>query len=221
MLLVALLAHTLTTCVIYCVGPAVEKKSQPSVDKFAQQAMFNARQLLIQCDPQVVIDLENNDGNQPHEKISAGSQKTDPTTEIRNILLSDTAWLTCTVVDAAQHLLEVMADGQCSGFQSVAVGLTMQFEIQQSEFVQILHCDSGHWLTISTSGCGLSEVLVYDSLYSGASRCVQCQIASLLSSPSSHVMLNFVDMQRQSSTYDCGLFAVAFATWLQSWQIPF
>ena len=87
MLLVALLVYTLTTCVIYCVGPAVEK-SRPSVNKFAQQAMFNARQLLIQRDPQVVIDLENNDGNQPHEKISAGSQKTDPTTEIRNILLS-------------------------------------------------------------------------------------------------------------------------------------
>ena len=120
--------------------------------------------------------------------------------------------LTCIVVDAAQHLLEVMADGQCSGFQSVAVGLTMQFEIQQSKFVQEVHCDSGHWLTISTIGCGPFEVLVYDSLYSGASRCVQCQIASLLSSPSSDVMLNFVDVQRQSGTYDCGLFAVAFET---------
>lgn len=53
----------------------------------------------------------------------------------------------------------------------------MQFEIQEREFVQILHCNSAHWLTISTIGCKPLEVFMYDSLYSGASECVQCQIA--------------------------------------------
>ena len=88
----------------------------------------------------------------------------------------------------------------------------MQFEIQEREFVQILHCNSDHWLTISTIGCKPSEVFMYDSLYSGTSECVQCQIATLLASPSSHITLKFVDVQMQSGTYVCGLFAVAFAT---------
>ena len=50
---------------------------------------------------------------------------------------------------------------------------------------------------------------MYDSLYSWASECVQCQIATLLASPSRHITLKFVDVQMQSGTYDCGLFAAA------------
>lgn len=132
--------------------------------------------------------------------------------EISNIILSVTAWLTCTVIDAAQQLLKALPCNRFSGFQSVAVGLTMQFEILDTEFVQILHCNSGHWVTVSTSGCKPSEVMVYDSLYSGASECIQCQIATLLATPSSHITLHFVDVQMQAGTYDCGLFAIAFAT---------
>ena len=56
----------------------------------------------------------------------------------------------------------------------------MQFEIQDDEFIQILHCNTGYWLTISTIGSNDSEVFVYDSLYSGTSECVQLQISSLL-----------------------------------------
>jgi len=84
--------------------------------------------------------------------------------EILNILLNETAWLTCTVINAAQKLLKALPNNCFSGFQSVAVGLTMQFEILETEFVQILHCNSGHWVT-STIGCKLSEVMVYDNLY--------------------------------------------------------
>ena len=132
--------------------------------------------------------------------------------EISNIILSVTAWLTCTVIDAAQQLLKALPCNRFSGFQSVAVGLTMQFEILDTEFVQILHCNSGHWVTVSTSGCKPSEVMVYDSLYSGASECIQCQIATLLATPSSHITLHFVDVQMQAGVYDCELFAIAFAT---------
>ena len=82
------------------------------------------------------------------------------------MLLNETAWLTCTVIDAAQRLLKMLAHDKFSGFQSVVVGMTMQFEIQEREFIQILHCNSGHWLTISTIGCKASEVFIYDSLYS-------------------------------------------------------
>ena len=193
-----------------------EKKAQPRINKAAQQAMFKKRQLDVelQDNPKEVIDLGNDDCGRSCQRISSGSQKSK---EITNVLLNDTAWLTCTVIDAAQHLLQVIASDKFSGFQSVAVGRTMQFEIQEREFIQILHCNSGHWLTISTIGCKPSEVFMYDSLYSGASECVQYQIATLLASPSSHITLNFVDVQMQSGTYDwaicCGI-CNSISVWL-------
>ena len=182
----------------------------PRINRAAQQAMFKKRQLNVksQSNPEI-ISLED---DQLHLKISGSSQRSNSKLEISNILLNETSWLTCTVIDEAQHLLKVLADNKFGGFQSVSVGVSMQFEIQEREFIQILHCNSGHWLTISTIGCNPSEVLIYDSLYSGASECVQCQIATLLASPSRHITLKFVDVQMQSGTYDCGLFAVAFAT---------
>ena len=36
----------------------------------------------------------------------------------------------------------------------------MQFEIQDDEFIQILYCNTGHWITISTIGIKGSEVFV-------------------------------------------------------------
>ena len=62
--------------------------------------------------------------------------------EVVSILLNETAWLTYTIMDEAQQLLKSMSETK--GFQSVAVGRTTQFEIQNNEFIQILHCDSGH-----------------------------------------------------------------------------
>ena len=87
------------------------------------------------------------------------------------------------------------------------------FTIQTGEFVQILHCRSGHWLTVSTIGAEHpAEVFVYDSMYSCASTSIKQQIAALLATPSNSITLKFVDVQMQSGGYDCGLFAVAFAT---------
>ena len=169
--------------------------------------MFNKRQLGLCCDKNDVIVLNDEDGVK--HKIC---KKADSTTELAGILLNETAWLTCDVIDSAQKLLKTTS--QFSGFQSVAVGRTLQFEVQDGEFIQILHCNSGHWLTISTIGSKHSEVFIYDSLYSSTSECVQFQIASLLATKENEIILNFVDVQMQSGTYDCGLFAEAFATCL-------
>ena len=53
---------------------------------------------------------------------------------------------------------------------------------------------------------------MYDSLYSNASECIQFQISSLLATPLSKITLNFIDVLIQSGKYDCGHFAIAFAT---------
>ena len=96
-----------------------------------------------------IISLEN---DQPHLRISGSSKRSNSKLEISSILLNETSWLTCIVIDVAQHLLKVLAD-KFGGFQSVTVRVSIQLEIQERELIQILDCNSGHWLTISTIGC--------------------------------------------------------------------
>ena len=154
---------------------------------------------------------------------NSNRSETNPTpwrrTSDTDILLNSTAWLTDTIIDAAQALLKKMTTAK--GFQPVCVGHTLLFEINTDEFIQILHCRSGHWLTVSTTGAqDPTEVFVYDSLYPCASTNIKRQIAALLATPSDKITLKFVDVQMQSGTYDCWLFAVAFATALVLGEKP-
>ena len=49
-------------------------------------------------------------------------------------------------------------------------------------------------------------------MYASVSTKVKHQIAALLATQSKTIKLSFVDVQKQSGGYDCGLFALAFAT---------
>ena len=97
----------------------------------------------------------------------------------REILLSPTGLLTDNIIDAAQTLLR-QAFPVLSGLQSVTCGLTMNFDIEPAEFVQIIHSGRGHWLTISIIGNSHPDVHVYDSMYPSAGTLVKAQTAALL-----------------------------------------
>lgn len=56
----------------------------------------------------------------------------------REILLNPAGELTDSIIDAAQTLLK-QAFPQLCGLQSVSCGLTMTFDIEPSEFVQVLN----------------------------------------------------------------------------------
>ena len=131
--------------------------------------------------------------------------------EDKSILCSPSAWLSATIIDAAQKLLKQKVPLQ-NGFQDICCGRTCAFDIESTEFTQILHNGHDHWLTISTFGTQEAEVFVYDSLYPSVSSCVKRQIAALLATKHKIITLKHMDVQMQSGTYDCGLFAIAFAT---------
>ena len=132
--------------------------------------------------------------------------------EDQKILASPMGWLNDKIVDAAQTLLR-NAHPAVPGLQPVSLGATCAFDIQTGEFVQVLHDGTDHWLLISTIGVTHpAEVYVYDSMYSSASSSLQMQIASLLHTEHSSIILNYRDVQRQRKGDDCGLFAIAFAT---------
>ena len=96
----------------------------------------------------------------------------------RYILLSPTAWLNDSIITASQTLIKNMSP--IPGFQSVNCGLTMTYDVQLGEFVQIVNNGQGHWLTISTVGVAHLNIFVYDSMYSSTSNYLKSHIAALL-----------------------------------------
>ena len=135
----------------------------------------------------------------------------------REILLSHTAWLNDDIINAAQKLLK-KANPAVPGLQDVACGLTMNFDVEPGEFVQILHPGQRHWNTISNIGMKHAEVQVFDSLYMCVPTMAKAQIATLLTTEESVIKVSFMDVQMQSGGYDCGLFSIAFATALVFWR---
>ena len=136
----------------------------------------------------------------------------------KEILLSSNAWLTDSIIDAAQTLLKRATP--VPGLQSVSCALTMTYDVQPGEFVQILNNGRGHWVTVSTIGTVHPNIKVYDSLYSCASSHLKTQIAAVLATEKSHIQLKFMDVPVQSGTSDCGLYAVAFAAALALGEKP-
>ena len=137
----------------------------------------------------------------------------------REILLSHTAWLNDVLINAAQQLLK-KANPAVPGLQDVACGLTMNFDVEPGEFVQILHTGQGHWNTVSTIGLKHAEVQTFDSLYMCVPTIAKAQIATLLTTEEPTITVSFMDVQMQSGGYDCGLFSIAFATALVFGEQP-
>ena len=128
------------------------------------------------------------------------------------ILLSPVGWLNDNLIVAAQNLLKKQSS--MPGFQDTCLGQSMCFEIQQGEFIQILHDGHGHWLMVSgaITEDGAQEIHVYDSMYATVGTYTKKQIASIVSSSEKEIKLKVMNVQKQNGGCDCGLFAIAFAT---------
>ena len=127
-------------------------------------------------------------------------------------------WLTDSVVNGAQKLLQRTT--VISGFQSVTLGLTINFDVTAGNFIQILHTGIRHWVTVSTIGTLHQSVNVYDSLYSSAGKALQSQIACILATKEAEITLNFMDVPKQSGASHCGVYTFAFATALAQGKHP-
>lgn len=111
-------------------------------------------------------------------------------------MLSPTAWITDSIVNAAQQLLREQFP-QLPGLQDVSLGLTMAFDIMPGEFLQILHTSQDHWVTISTIGVEYPKVKVYDSLFDFLPNFAKAQIASLLCSEQEVIEAHMMDVKLQ------------------------
>ena len=79
-------------------------------------------------------------------------------------------------------------------------------------YIDIFHCRGNHWICVSTIGCKHEEVNVYDSLYKDVDDITIRKIGEVFASSGIKCVLPCV--QKQHGINDCGLFAIAFATYL-------
>lgn len=121
-------------------------------------------------------------------------------TSDRDILLSPTEWLTDTIINASQQLLQRQFPN-LSGLQDVSLGLTMNFDIQTGEFIQILHTTDSHWLTVTTVGLEHPNIHIFDSVYLSVPTMAKAQIASLLFTKLDTINVHIMKVQKQVRLY--------------------
>ena len=181
--------------------------------------MFMRRQnKLKECQDISPVDADGYQSKNPASKEQPWLPDLGLSKRDQRTLLSPTAWLTDDIINVAQKLLKAQSPA-LSGFQNVGCGLTMNFSVETEEFVQIIHTGEGQWVTISTIGTVHPEVVVYDSIYTTLPMLAKAQIASLLATQQPTIRVKFMDVQMQSGSSDCGLFAIAYATAL-SFGLP-
>ena len=87
---------------------------------------------------------------------------------------------------------------------------TLSMDVQTGEFVQILNMSQTHWINISTIGCRVSFIKVYDSGGKYITYRNKEEIASLLCTPEHTITVEFMNVQTQVGAQDFSLFAVAY-----------
>ena len=131
--------------------------------------------------------------------------------ESRDGIVKPTYWLHDSEIHAGQVLLKKQFP-HVDGLQDPAI-TGPQVVPATSEFVQVVNVGR-HWVCISTIGCQVSTVKVFDSLYGKPTSILiehACRMLHVVHPQDTVTFLN-EKVQRQIGGSDCGLFALAFVT---------
>ena len=118
-------------------------------------------------------------------------------------------WLTDLHISSACELLQ----GQfptVAGFQDPIKGQNLSFKHIDGPYVQIIHTDGNHWVTLA--GIHGSLVKIYDSIKISISSDTKRQIARLMVADMKYIDVHIENTQYQEGSSDCGLYAIAYAT---------
>ena len=112
------------------------------------------------------------------------------------------------VINAAQKMLIVQFP-LLKGLRSILI--QYRLGCWRNNYLQMVHCQSSHWILVSSIGCQHGEVKVYDSLYDRVDDATKRKIEKIFASKVKFVV---PIVQKQQGYKDCGLFSIAFATHL-------
>ena len=108
-----------------------------------------------------------------------------------HILLSD-EWLDD--LSCVQNMLQRKYPA-VGGLQPPLLAQKFAMEPQTGEFVQVLNIASNHWITISTIGCKVSTVNVYDSMHGNLPTSAQRLVADLVQCQEHAITVQHIDVQ--------------------------
>ena len=135
----------------------------------------------------------------------------------KDIETLENGWLTDEHMLKANNVLKKDYPS-ADGLQDTLLQQNFSWDIPSSEFVQVLHVNGNHWITISNIGVSDQSVNVYDSLYNGINQATKELIAKYVHKDK--VKINIINVQQQENESDCGVFAIAFAKCLLEGKDP-
>ena len=86
------------------------------------------------------------------------------------------------------------------GLQDTLLQQNFSWDIPTSDFVQVLHVNGNHWITISNIGVSDNSVNVYDSLYNGITQTTKELISKYVHKEK--VKINIINVQQQKNDSD-------------------
>ena len=135
------------------------------------------------------------------------------------IFTSLKSWLDDLIITAAQYMLK-QQHPSIDGFQPPA--LSQNFSIPpQKQFVQIINVNKNHWIALSTVGCQKASIKIFDC--NGGKELPKPTLtlmSGLLQTQENQFSVEFVDIQLQEGSHDCGSFALAYITSICNGQDP-
>ena len=126
--------------------------------------------------------------------------------------LSSNQWLSDETIYLAQVLLHKKLP-LTNRFENATPGNSKQFSVQKNNFIQIIH-DNNHWVIIYSDSAAekfiiyLCDLLQKSELSKNLSRLVCC----IRHSSESEIKIISKPMQQQLNGFDCGVYAIAYAT---------
>ena len=129
------------------------------------------------------------------------------------------SWLNCRLIEAAQLLLKEQYP-HIQGLQSPLYGESKRFRVVEGDYIQVLNIRKSHWVCVSNVGHGNDDVSMYDSAFTNLCLDTKRQVCSLLKPTCDRLHFNIMNVQRQTNSSDCGLFAIANATELALGKDP-
>ena len=141
------------------------------------------------------------------------------TTDDLNIIQADKE-LNDSIISACNDILHNQFPN-INGLQDTTLGIVFQFDTHTSEFIQVLHTGSRHWVMVSTINCAQREVNYYDSSFKSMTTFTKKQIVSLFPDDvGPTIKVNIQSVQQQTNSVDCGIYSIASAASLLHGENP-
>ena len=186
-------------------APSISLRSVASDPAVADQCNCD----IPPCSESVVIGAASEAEEMPLE-LWVGNCIYRLTHEDRELVITPTGWLTDKIIMAAQ-LLILQHFPTMAGLQPPSLQKVLTFEVHSGEFVQIINIANNHWCVVSTVGCSIGVVNMYDSLHTPLSDETAYLIANMVSTTTSELRIVTKDVEKQTNFSDCGVLAIAYA----------